>query len=211
MLSDSPPDRDMEWSESGVEGSWRFLNKLWKFVRSLPQNISKDKLPSNLSVQSERLLSHLNHSIIEITKSIEEFHFNTAVSSMRSLFNQISNYKITNQDDTNVVIYTTKKFLILINPMVPHIAEELWQFLNNKDLISNEFWPEANLSYLEKDNIKIPIQVNGKVRAVIDVPLNTNEKELKEIALNEKNVLKFLNETPKKVIIIPNRVINFVV
>ena len=211
MLSDSPPDRDMEWSESGVEGSWRFLNKLWKFVRSLPQNISRDKLPSNLSVQSERLLSHLNHSIIEITKSIEEFHFNTAVASMRSLFNQISNYKITNQDDTNVVIYTTKKFLILINPMVPHIAEELWHFLNNKDLISNEFWPEANLSYLEKDNIKIPIQVNGKVRAVIDVPLNTDEKELKEIALNEKNVLKFLNETPKKVIIIPNRVINFVV
>ena len=113
--------------------------------------------------------------------------------------------------DKSVVIHVTEKLLILINPMVPHLAEELWSSLKNKDIIANESWPQVDLNYIQKNKINIPIQVNGKVRAVIEVPMDTNKKEIEEIALKEKNVLKFLNNNPKKVIIIPNRVVNFVV
>ena len=152
----------------------------------------------------------MNTSINEVTKSIDEFHFNISVASVRSLFNTVSSYKIDDDHDECVVLHVTKNLLILINPMIPHLAEELWHDLGNKNTISNENWPKVDLNYIQKNNVKIPIQVNGKVRSVIEVPLDISEKEIKEIALKEENVLKFLNNDPKKVIIIPNRVVNFV-
>ena len=153
----------------------------------------------------------MHGAIKDITKAIDEFHFNLAVASIRSLFNSLSSYEINDDDDKIVVIHVTKKFLILINPMVPHLAEELWNILENRGLISNESWPTVDLNYIQKNNVKIPIQVNGKVRAVIEVPIDSDETDVKEIALKEKNVLKFLNNSPRKVIVIPNRVVNFVV
>ena len=211
MLSDSPPNRDMEWSDSGVEGSWRFLNKLWKFVKSLPSSNTKDELPTNLSKQNKELLTFMNTTIKDVTKAIDEFHFNIAVAQIRSLFNVIFSHEIKNNDDMKVVFFVTNKLLILINPMVPHLAEELWNSLGNENLISDEYWPKVDLNYIKKNNVKIPIQINGKVRAVIEVPIDLNKVDIEKIALKEKNVLKFLNKNPKKVIVIPNRVVNFVI
>jgi len=211
MLSDSPPDRDMEWSESGVEGSWRFLNKLWKFVHNLEVVDKQENLPSKLSHQNKELLVDLNFAIEEITKSIENFSFNIAVASIRTLFNNLASYKAETDADKSVLLFVTNKFLIMINPMVPHIAEELWQTLNNKRLICNADWPSVDKTFLKKGTVKIPIQVNGKMRAVIDVSIDLNKDELEKLALKEENVLKFLNGPPKKSIIIPNRIINFVI
>ena len=95
--------------------------------------------------------------------------------------------------------------------MVPHIAEELWSTLNNSEMICNQSWPEVDETYLQKNNVEIPIQVNGKMRALLTVPYDTNKLDLENMAFKEKNVLKFLNGVPKKVIVIPNRVVNFVV
>ena len=210
MLSDSPPERDMEWSDSGVEGSWRFLNKLWKFVHCLQIINVKNGLPSKLSNQNKELLTDLNIAIHETTKSIESFTFNIAVASIRTLFNKLSSYKALTDDDNSILLFVTNKLLIMINPMVPHIAEELWQTLNNEGMICYADWPEVNEVFLEKNNVKIPIQVNGKMRAVIEVPSDLNKEDLEKLALNEKNVLKFLSGKPKKSIIIPNRIVNFV-
>ena len=210
MLSDSPPDRDMEWSDSGVEGSWRFLNKLWKFVHNLEVINVKTSLPSKLSNQNKELLTDLNIAIQEITKSIESFTFNIAIASIRTLFNKLSSYKVSTDEDNSILLFVTNKLLIMINPMAPHLAEELWQTLNNEGMICHANWPEVNDVFLEKNNVKIPIQVNGKMRAVIEVPPDLNKEDLEKLALNEKNVLKFLNGSPKKSIIIPNRIINFV-
>ena len=211
MLSDSPPERDMEWSDAGIDGSWRFLNKLWRFVLSLSNNKNGDELPKGLSQPNQDLLRTLNITVKEITQSINDFHFNNAIASIRSLFNSVSSYKIINKLDEAVVLYTTKKLLILVNPMVPHIAEELWEILNGHEMICNQAWPQVNTFYLQQNNVEIPIQVNGKMRAIINVPYDTNKLELEKIALKEKNVLKFLNGKPKKVIVIPNRVVNFVI
>ena len=210
MLSDSPPDRDMEWSDSGVEGSWRFLNKLWKFVHNLQVINVKNGLPSKLSNQNEELLTDLNVAIQETTKSIENFTFNIAVASIRTLFNKLSSYKALTDDDNSILLFVTNKLLIMINPMVPHIAEELWETLNNEGMICYADWPVVNEVFLEKNNVKIPIQVNGKMRAVIEVPSDVNKEDLEKLALSEKNVLKFLSGKPKKSIIIPNRIVNFV-
>jgi len=210
MLSDSPPDRDMEWSDSGVDGSWRFLNKLWKFVHSLELTNVSGELPSDLSNQSKELLVNLNITIEEVTKSIENFHFNIAVASIRTLFNHVSSYKVNTENDKTIILYVTKKLLIMINPMVPHLSEELWQLLGNKDLICFMTWPSANKSIMEKSTIKIPIQINGKVRAVIEVSKDLNIDELKDLALKQQNVIKFLDQPPTKTIIIPNRIVNFV-
>ena len=211
MLSDSPPNRDMEWSVSGIEGSWRFLNKLWNFVINLEIENIGDNLPTNLSKLHKELLATLNSTVNEVTKSIDDFHFNIAVASIRTLFNAISSYKIINNDDKSVILHNVKKLLILINPMVPHIAEALWENLNEKVLIANESWPKSDKSFEEKDIVKIPVQVNGKMRAIIEVQKDLNNDKLKQIALKEKNILKFLNDTPKKIIIVPNRIVNFVI
>ena len=200
----------MEWSDAGVEGSWRFLNKLWKFVKSLPSGNTKGELPTNISKQNKKLLTFMYTTIKHVTKAIDEFHFNIAVAQIRSLFNAISSHEVKSNDDIKVVFFVTGKLLILINPMVPHLAEELWHSLGNKNSISDEYWPKVDLGYVKKNDVKIPIQINGKVRAVIEVPIDINKVDIEKIALKEKNVLKFLNKNPKKVIFIPNRVVNFV-
>ena len=211
MLSDSPPNRDMEWSDAGIDGSWRFLNKLWKFVQNLNINKSESTLSKNLTKSNKELLKTLNLRVKEITQSIDDFHFNNAVASIRSLFNSILSYKIIDKKDDEIVMYTTKQLLILINPMVPHIAEELWASLSNSEMICNQAWPKVDETYLQKDNVEIPIQVNGKMRGLINVPYDTNKLDLENMAIKEKNVLKFLNGVPKKVIVVPNRVVNFVI
>ena len=210
MLSDSPPDRDMEWSDSGIEGSWRFLNKLWKFIHNLEVVNVKNVLPDKLSNHNKKLLTDLNIAIEETTKSIENFTFNIAVASIRTLFNKLSSYKVITENDKSILLFVTNKLLIMINPMVPHIAEELWQTMNNEGLICNAEWPLVNETFLEKNSVKIPIQVNGKMRAIIEVPSDLNKDDLEKLALNQENVLKFLDGKPKKSIVIPNRIINFV-
>ncbi len=210
MLSDSPPNRDMEWTDGGVDGSWRFLSKLWRFVVNIQYSKTSLKLPLNLSVHQENLIRFLNVTIKDVTDSIDNFHFNNAVASIRSLFNNISSYEIIDKDDTVVLFYSLNNLLILINPMAPHIAEELWEVLENKGMICDQSWPIINDKYLQKSIIQVPVQINGKMRAIISVPNDTSKNDLENLALKEPNVKKFLNGSPKKVIIVINRVVNFV-
>ena len=211
MLSDSPPNRDMEWTDSGIDGSWRFLNKLWRFVKTIDYKHDISEIPTNLSDHKQSLLRVLNITIKDVTDSIENFHFNNAIASIRSLFNSVVSYKTIDQNDAFIVLYVIKNLLILINPMVPHIAEELWETLEADGMICNANWPKVNNDYLQKNNIEIPIQINGKIRALINVPIGTNKENLELLALKEKNIKKFLNGQPKKVIIIPDRIVNFVI
>jgi leucyl-tRNA synthetase len=127
------------------------------------------------------------------------------------LFNRILSFKIAEENDDIVILFVLNNLLILLNPMVPHIAEELWEILGNEGMICNQEWPIVDKKYLQKNTIQIPIQVNGKMRSIISVPNNTSQKELEALALMEPNVEKFLNGSPKKVIVVVNRVVNFVI
>ena len=178
---------------------------------SININHGISEMPSNLSETNHDLLRALNVTIQDVTVSIESFHFNTAVASIRSFFNYIVSYEITNTNDEYLIFYSSKNLLILLNPMVPHIAEELWEILVKSNMICNEVWPIVDEFYLQKNHVEIPIQVNGKIRALINVPIGTNKEELEILGLKENNVKKFLSGEPKKVIIIPDRIVNFVI
>ena len=139
----------------------------------------------------------MNTSIKEVTKGIEEFHFNIAVASVRSLFNSMSSYKVKNDDDKTVIFYVTKTFLILINPMVPHLAEELWHSMDNPGMILNESWPKVDLNYIHK-NYKGSISFVKDIRATITTQLNeTYRSFIKQkirwinFAKAEKNIYSF--------------------
>ncbi|MGY9060573.1 MAG: class I tRNA ligase family protein, partial [Candidatus Puniceispirillales bacterium] len=182
-----------------------------RFVRSIDYKHGSSEIPKNLSNHNQNLLRILNVTVKEVTDSIESFHFNIAIASIRSLFNSVSAYEILNLNDKLIVLDVIKNLLILINPMVPHIAEELWETLQFDGMICNASWPNANSIYLLQNNVEIPIQINGKMRALINVPIDTDKNELELLALKEKNIKKFLNGKPKKVIIITNRIVNFVI
>ena len=210
MLSDSPPNRDMEWTDAGIEGSWRFLSKIWRFVESFEFRNSNIILPTKLSNRQNDLMRSLHITIKDVTESIDNFHFNNAVASLRSLVNKILSFKKIEQNDDVIILFNLNNLLILINPMVPHIAEELWEILGNQGMICDQKWPVSDKRYLQTNTIEVPIQVNGKMRAIISVPNNTSQKELEILGLMEPNVKKFLNGSPKKVIVVINRVVNFV-
>ena len=160
--------------------------------------------------KEDDLIRFLNITVRDVTESVDDFHFNNAVASIRSLFNKILLFKKIEQNDDIITLFVLNNFLILINPMVPHIAEELWEVLGNRGMICDQKWPLTDKKYLQKNTVDIPVQVNGKVRATISVPYNTSQNELEKLALIEPNVKKFLNGAPKKVIVVINRVVNFV-
>ena len=211
ILSDSPPERDMEWTESGVDGSWRFLNKFWNLINK--EDLTKIEITNiNPSNNKDLLLIKNTYKFVnQVTKSIENFHFNLAIAAIRSLFNEINNYQTVS---TNCLIF--KKFsisqlIILLSPICPHISEEAWSIIGNTNRLSEQKWPAIVTKYLQEDKLTIPIQVNGKKRAEIMVETDISQDEIKKLALSEKNIKKFVTQEPKKIIIVPNRIINIVI
>mgnify|MGYP001444409669 CR=1 FL=1 len=211
ILSDSPPDRDMEWTESGVEGSWRFLNKLWNMI--VKDNFKHVKYefiePSN--TKENKLTKNTFKCIQDVTKSIEDFHFNNAIASIRTLFNEINSFEIETTRCISIKKYSITQLIILLNPICPHFCEEAWQIIGFKSFLANEIWPKVQTKYLQDEKIVIPIQVNGKRRAEIVVNRKISENEIRDIAISNEKIKKFLSSKPKKIIVIPNRIINIVI
>ncbi len=210
ILSDSPPDRDMEWTESGVEGSWKFLNKLWNMIMKYNfKNVDYEFLEP-LEEKEFKLIKNVHKSIDEVTKSIENFHFNIAIASVRTLFNKINSFEIKSARDMTFIKYSISKLILLMHPICPHFCEEIWEMIGFKSYLTLESWPKINKKYLIDDNIIIPIQVNGKRRAEILVDNNMSVEEVKKLALSHEKIKKFILSDPKKIIVIPNRIINIV-
>ena len=211
ILSDSPPQRDMEWTDEGVEGASRFLNRVWQLITADDyKNIPYQKIKHNDENDFQIFLSTYK-SIKNVTQAIEDFHFNIALANIRKLFNEINFYKAITNNNKIIKKFCISNFLILLNPICPHICEEAWEILGNKQSISNSPWPKVDLEYLNEDNIILPIQINGKRRGEIKVAKSLNSKEIENLALNHQNILKFLDQTPKKIIYIPNKIINIVI
>ncbi len=211
ILSDSPPERDMEWTESGVDGSWRFLNKFWNLI-------NKDKLNNinikNLNPSKEKDLNLIKMTykfINEVTKSINNFHFNLAIAAIRSHFNEINAYKVASKECLIFKKFAISKMIITLSPICPHISEEAWKLIGNKSRLSNVKWPEVETKYLLQEKLTLPIQINGKRRGEIIIDKDIPNDKLKKLALSENAIKKFLTNKPKKIIIVPNRIINIVV
>jgi len=212
MLSDSPPERDIEWSESGVEGAWRFVNKLWRSITEPKVKLPNKncELPKNISELAQKTRQEIHKAIDAFTKDIEDFHFNRAVARGRELSNSLD--KLGKGEGEDVVLREGLEALIrLFNPMLPHITEELWSVLGHKKALVESSWPKADETLLVEDKITIAVQVNGKLRGTLDVIVDTDKASLEKQAMELDSVKRALKEkTVKKVIVVPNRIVNIV-
>ena len=210
ILSDSPPQRDMEWTDEGVEGASRFLNKVWQLINDGDyKDVPYQKIKHNNENDFNIFLCTYK-TIKNVTEAIDDFHFNIAIANIRTLFNEITSYKI--QTNNKIILkFCISNFLIILNPICPHICEEAWEILGNKQFISDAPWPKVDLEYLYDNYIILPIQINGKRRAEIKISKSLNSKEVENLVLKHQNIVKFLTETPKKIIYIPNKIINIVI
>lgn len=217
ILFAAPPERELEWSDQGVEGSFRFLNRIWRIVQAfeavLAQKITEYD-HSNLSEADKDLRRVLHSSIKKVTSDIEiRFNFNTAISTMMELVNALYAYKEAVKEPNAGLIYEAISDLIkMMSPFVPHITEELWRgAIDANSSVHEQSWPECDEEALKVDNVEIVLQVNGKVRGRLTVPAEATKEELEKIAMADANVQAHIGDaTVRKVICVPGRLVNIV-
>jgi len=210
MLSDSPPDRDLEWTDAGISGSWRFINKLWRLILenandeilTLPDVFRKDL----------RVVRGQIHGVIDgVTKDLEAFHFNRAVARVYELVNTLSNLQISDPSDRWVLKEGLEALVKLIGPMMPHIAEELWERLGNTTPLVETPWPKSDQEVMVKETFTIAVQIKGKLRATIEVPNDVDQETVETLALSEPAVAAAIDgKTIIRIVYIPKKIINVV-
>ncbi|MEI8103357.1 MAG: leucine--tRNA ligase [Candidatus Moraniibacteriota bacterium] len=200
-----PFDQPVAWSMESISGSRRFLEKVWKLQGKVVDGAPLGQLARPVGGGSEKCEMLLHQTIKKVSEDIEAMRFNTAISSLMILVNEWEKEEMVERE-----MY--EKFLILLSPFAPHIAEELWQVLGNEDSLFTAQWPVANENYLVQKTAKIIVQVNGKLRASFDMPTDANETDVRAQAEADGRVAMYLTDkTIRKVIFVPNRLINFVV
>ncbi len=211
IVSDSPPERDLEWSTSGIEGAWRYINKLFRTIAEGDLGNASDAKPSTFS-QSATDLRRATHKTIDgVARDIEAFHMNKAVARLRELSNMFPSFEIKDEADKWVLREAMESFLIMANPIMPHLTEELWETLGHKTPLTQTSWPKADPALLETDTVTLAVQVNGKMRATITLPANADQKTAENAALSEATVKTALEgKSVKKIIVVPGRIVNVV-
>jgi leucyl-tRNA synthetase len=205
MLSDSPPERDLPWSEAGIEGSWRFVQRLWRLASELAEHGSS-WLGGEDSEGDRALDRKLHQTIAAVAANIESLSFNKAVANIYELANAIE--KAPPSPSRSAAIET---LLLLVSPMVPHLAEQAWTTLGRGGLIADAAWPEVDPSLLVEDEVTIAVQVNGKLRDTLTAPKGAAKDALEEMALASDKVVRLLEgKAPRKVIVVPDRLVNIV-
>ncbi|HDM76525.1 MAG TPA: leucine--tRNA ligase, partial [Deltaproteobacteria bacterium] len=215
----APPEKDLDWSEQGVEGAARFLNRLWRLVYEHHESISRVNSYSGKTPPgdaSRKLHRKTHQTIKKVTEDIKErFHFNTAISAVMELVNLIYQVKddvLREEKGLEVLREAIESAIILISPMVPHITEELWRVLGHESSIVLTSWPTWDEEAVKEEQLLIVVQVNGKLRSRIYVSPSADQEEIKRIALEDERIRKFVGEKPvKKVIVVPGRLVNIVV
>lgn len=216
ILFASPPERDLEWSDQGVEGSYRFLNRVWRLVLEYSETVQKGDMGGsfeNLDTDSKNLRFKTHATIKKVSEDIEDrFNFNTAISAIMELSNTLSSYRSIKNPNIPVVKEAINMLLLLLSPFSPHICEELWQLTGNEGSIHLQAWPMYDPDALLQDEIEIVLQISGKVRDRIKVPSNSSEADLKETALaNDKIKQASSGKEIIKVVVVPGKLVNIVV
>ncbi len=196
MLSDSPPERDLEWSENGIEGAWRFVQRLWRLFDGLEDATGEDK----------DLDRRLHRTIAGVAGDIEALTFNKAVARLYELVNAVEKAQ-PSASRTN----TIRTIVRIVAPMVPHLAEEAWAAMGNAGLIADAPWPDVDPALLVDDEVTIAVQVNGKLRDTLVMPKGAPKESVEAAALAAEKIVRSLEgKAPRKVIIVPDRLVNIV-
>ncbi len=212
MLSDSPPDRDLDWTDAGIDGAWRYVSRLWRMVAEPKAGLVPvgSPMPGDLSPAAETAHRAIHKTIANVSADLDKFHFNKAVARVRELTNLLED--LDGARDGWVLREGLETVARLIGPMMPHLAEELWQRLGHETLVAETPWPEVDDSLLEEDTVTVAVQVNGKLRGTVRLPKDSDRESATSVALDLDNVVKAVGGRPvRKVIVVPNRIINVVV
>lgn len=216
ILFAAPPEKELDWSDAGVEGSYRFLNRVYRLVQEYVNEIRGDFRGSETitiqSAEDKALNFQLNATVKKVTEDAGgRFSFNTAISSIMELVNALYKYK---QGEVNVPLMNDaiEKLILILNPFVPHITEELWNDLGHEARVYQQNWPEFDPAALELENVEIIVQVNGKLKDKMAFEKNTEKSAIEEAALASERVQDAIaGKSVVKTIVVPNKLINFVV
>ena len=214
MLSDSPAARDLEWTEAGIEGAWRYANRLWRLLAEPQYCLGKAGLeqPTFMPTEAEIVLRKTHRAIVDVSADFDAFRFNRAVARIRELTNEVTALTADNPENVWARRLGYETIVQLIGPVMPHLAEELWELLGHRNLLAETPWPIADKQYLVEDTVTIAVQVNGKLRGTLEIPPNAGKEETEAMALSLENVQRTTKGLPpRKVIVVPNKVINIVV
>jgi len=190
------------WKTDGLEGTYRFLQRLWRLLISEEGGIEKNITEKEITPELNQLI---HETIREVTEDLERLEFNTAIAKMMELLNEF--YKL-----REIPKQAVKTFILLLAPFAPHIAEELWEKLGNAGTLAYEPWPTFDPKIAQKSMVNVAIQVNGKIRDKVDFPADISKEKLEKEALQLESIQKFLDgKKPKKVIVVPGRLVNILV
>ncbi|WZL71562.1 leucine--tRNA ligase [Clostridiaceae bacterium 35-E11] len=215
ILFAAPPDRDLEWSDAGVEGCYRFLNRVWRLIDEL-KDIIKEVEEQTVTTKEDKDLKYMIHTTIKrVTEDIEgRFNFNTAISGIMELVNEIYKYKDLEEKCYNRALLkeALETLIILLAPFAPHITEELWNMIGQQKSVHNHTWPTFENSAMVKEEVEIVIQINGKVRDKIEVSTSLTKEELQKEALQNPKIVSFIEgKQIVKTIVVPKKLVNIVV
>ena len=214
MMSDSPPERDLEWTESGIEGAWRYLNRLWRLIADPEAPIAAPQagLPEDTDAAGTAILRAVHQTVAAVTEDLERFRFNRAVAHVRELTNLLGDYRDTGAAHDRIRRYAFETAVQLIGPMMPHIAEEFWQMLGHAELLADASWPQANPAYLVDETVTIAVQIKGKLRGTIEMPRDADKTKVEAAALALEAVQRVTEgKVPQRIIVVPNKIVNVVV
>jgi leucyl-tRNA synthetase len=219
MLSDSPPERDLEWTEAGVAGAWRFQQRLHRIASDAMAGLPPvgAARPGSFSGKATALRRAAHKTVAGVSADIEAFHFNKAVARLYELANTIGGAETGNADGGDASAKWALRealeiFVRLIGPMTPHLGEELWQGLGHTTLLADAPWPKADPALLIDDTVTVAVQLNGKLRGTLQLPKDAPKEDAEQAALALPELARGLDgKTPKRVIVVPNRIVNVVV
>lgn len=213
ILFAAPPERDLDWSDAGVEGCFKFINRVYRVVDELSYLAGKDVEFGELNKQDQEMRAKTNSTMKKVTEDLSvKFGFNTAIASLMELVNELYKYKELDNRNEAVLKEALEAIVVIIAPFTPHLGEELWTMIGKEGSVFDISWPKYDESAIQLDEIEIVVQVNGKVRSKIMVPVEITEDEMKESALSDDRVKEFIEgKSIVKVVSIPSKLVNIVV
>ena len=212
ILSDSPPSRDVQWSEQGMSASYKFIQKLWNLSLNIVErkNVNNNKM--NEKNEDFQLEKYTNRMIMSVTENLENFQYNVVIANFHDIYNNYNEFVKNNKISDNLLTKNFEKILTLMMPVIPHFACECLTMLKPSLGLENISWPKHDKALIEKSDCNIVIQINGKKRSLIVMPINSNESLVAKKAKEEENVKKYLvNNNVRKQIYVKNKLINFII
>ena len=210
VLSDSPPDRDIFWTEAGIESSNKFINKIWRTILEYKEIVEQKDI-KNTSEQVQ-FMKIINKGIKDITFNLETMSFNKAIANIYSLIGELSKSETKEKINGETASKILKNLIVILSPFVPHLAEESWVYAGFDGLACKQSWPEFDESLTDNEDAKIVVQINGKKRGELSLPITAEEKEAVEVAKNNNKIKNDLaGKEIKKIIYVKGRILNFVV